>query len=350
MTIIDPVALGQAAADFLHLGDFDEELIDTKPWTSAHDIEMKLTELTAHLETVISKYLRGQHATIDEYNLEAGEMAEPYRLLLVNDFPANFSDRAAQQLLSVIENGPRCGVHTIIAVGSDHRDVPTETIDRIVAATDVISWVGDRRFRLTVGGKASGVDAISDRCPDVTFSPDGRPESPAARLLARIGASSRAAENEVVGYERALPVLNRLIQGGLADRLPMLSDPTPLDSRDSATWWRANSTTGVVAPIGRAGAQAIASLYFSSTEIAGGAVMVGLPRSGKTTALHAAILSMCMLYGPEELELHLIDAKHGVEFKAYANLPHARMVAIKSRPRLCRGRSGEPRCRDSATR
>lgn len=328
LTIVDPVALGQSVADFLHLGDFDEELIDTKPWTSTRDIEAKLTELTAHLETVISKYLRGQHATIDEYNVEAGEMAEPYRLLLVNDFPANFSDRAAQQLLSLIENGPRCGVHTVISVGSEHVDVPSATIDRIVAATDVVSWVGEGRFRLTTGGRVSEVDTISDRCPEITFSSDGRPNSPAAKLLARIGASSRAAENEEVGYEHALPVLNRLIQSGLADRLPVLSDGSSLDHRDSATWWRANSTTGVAAPIGRAGAQAIASLYFSSTEIAGGALMVGLPRSGKTTALHAAILSMCMLYSPDELELYLIDAKHGVEFKAYESLPHARMVAI----------------------
>ena len=58
--------------------------------------------------------------------------------------------------------------------------------------------------------------------------------------------------------------------------------------------------------------------------------MVGLPRSGKTTSLHAMILMMAMLYSPEELELYLIDAKHGVEFKAYERLPHARMVSVRS--------------------
>lgn len=58
--------------------------------------------------------------------------------------------------------------------------------------------------------------------------------------------------------------------------------------------------------------------------------MVGLPRSGKTTSLHAMILTMAMLYSPEELELYLIDAKHGVEFKVYEHLPHARMVSVHS--------------------
>ena len=42
------------------------------------------------------------------------------------------------------------------------------------------------------------------------------------------------------------------------------------------------------------------------------------------------ITTMSMLYAPDELELYLIDAKHGVEFKAYENLPHARMVSIRS--------------------
>ncbi len=39
-------------------------------------------------------------------------------------------------------------------------------------------------------------------------------------------------------------------------------------------------------------------MFFSSTTVAGGAIMVGLPRSGKTTSLHAMILTMAMLYSP----------------------------------------------------
>jgi len=39
---------------------------------------------------------------------------------------------------------------------------------------------------------------------------------------------------------------------------------------------------------------------------------------------------MSIAYSPEELELYLIDAKHGVEFNSYRNLPHARMVAINN--------------------
>lgn len=71
-------------------------------------------------------------------------------------------------------------------------------------------------------------------------------------------------------------------------------------------------------------------MYFSSTDVAGGALMIGLPSSGKTTSLHSIICTLSMLYPLDELELYLIDAKHGVEFKAYEALPHARMVSVHS--------------------
>ena len=43
--------------------------------------------MTEHMETVIQKYLRNEYATIDRYNAQAGELAEPYRFLVLADFP-----------------------------------------------------------------------------------------------------------------------------------------------------------------------------------------------------------------------------------------------------------------------
>ena len=47
------------------------------------------------MENVTQKYLRNEYATIEEYNAVAGEVAEPYRVLVVADFPANFDEKAA---------------------------------------------------------------------------------------------------------------------------------------------------------------------------------------------------------------------------------------------------------------
>ena len=53
----------------------------------ARQIEEQLTRLTAHMETVLQKYLRNEFATIHEYNAQAGEVAEPFQVLVVANFP-----------------------------------------------------------------------------------------------------------------------------------------------------------------------------------------------------------------------------------------------------------------------
>ena len=61
-------------------------------------------------------------------------------------------------------------------------------------------------------------------------------------------------------------------------------------------------------------------------------LIAGRTGSGKSTLLHALITNAALIYGPDEVELYLIDFKKGVEFKTYATqaLPHARVVAIES--------------------
>src|SRR5207245_504057 len=62
------------------------------------------------------------------------------------------------------------------------------------------------------------------------------------------------------------------------------------------------------------------------------ALVAGKTGSGKSTLLHALITNLALHYGPDEVELYLIDFKKGVEFKCYATcaLPHARVVAVES--------------------
>ncbi|MFZ6005558.1 MAG: FtsK/SpoIIIE domain-containing protein [Actinomycetota bacterium] len=331
LKVIDPVALGQSVAEFRHLAEYDERLVDEKTWTSERDIERLLDGLTDHIEVVISQYLKGQFETIDEYNEHAGEVAQPYRALVVFDFPHGFSDRAARQLISLSENGPRCGVYTVLHYSDDAAaGVRSEvSADRIARDMHRIT-LGEDGWQLDLPDPVGhvGLRLFPDQAPPIVFDEAGQPETGCARLLAAVGATARAGHERptAVTLSSLLPVLQRTRMGVLPD----FNGSHTNFSSDPATWWRASTAASAVAPLGRSGAQQVASLHFSSTDIAGGAIMVGLPRSGKTTSLHAVIMTMAMLYSPEELELYLVDAKHGVEFKTYEHLPHARMVSIHS--------------------
>ena len=114
-TFMDPVGRGQNFASFMHLADVDDDIVGTKIWTEAAQIDQRLNDTMEHMENVIQKYLRGEYKTIDEYNKQAGELAEPYRFLVISDFTAGFSTDAQDKLASIISSGKRCGVYVIIA-------------------------------------------------------------------------------------------------------------------------------------------------------------------------------------------------------------------------------------------
>ena len=329
---MDPVSLGHSVAEFRHLSEFDQRLVDIKTWTSERDIETKLAELSDHLEVVISTYLRGQFDSIDEYNRQAGEVAEPYRILVVFDYPHGFTGASTRQLLSLIENGPRCGVQTVLVHDPSHgprEEIPAERLTHSmhrIALTEA-----GRRVTMAEPVGAVDLDFLPDATPPITFAADAKATTPFAQMLLDIGAASRRTLSGPVTLDRVMPILSKLISSERSDQVPHVGDPgRAIDIANPDTWWAATTAPSACAPIGRSGASDLATLYFSSTEIAGGAIVVGLPRSGKSTALHAAILSLSIIYSPTELELYLVDSKHGVEFKVYENLPHARLVSINS--------------------
>ena len=116
--VFDPVGLGQSAGELLDLAEYDADLIGGKVWSLSQDLDARLVELTSHIELVIQKYLRTTYETIDDFNDAAGEIAEPYRMLVLFDFPTGLTAESAARLKSVVENGPRCGVFTLIAADS----------------------------------------------------------------------------------------------------------------------------------------------------------------------------------------------------------------------------------------
>src|SRR5205807_6608560 len=124
-TIIDPLGIGRGFGAFMHLADYDEALVTNQVWTEPRQIEERLADLSAHMEKVTQKYLRNEYATIDEYNAVAGEVAEPYRVLVVADFPAHCDEKAASRLSSIASGGVPCGILTLVAVDRD-RPLPAD--------------------------------------------------------------------------------------------------------------------------------------------------------------------------------------------------------------------------------
>ncbi len=293
-TIIDPVGLGENFAAFMHLADADEKLVTSRIWTEPPHVEQRLADLTEHMENVIQKYLRNQYKSIEEYNQAAGEVAEPYRVLVIANFPTNFTPDAARRLVSIMSSGPACGVCTLVSVDTKAtmpRDFRLADLEQVAFN---LTWA-DNDFRPTDPNLAA--------FPLKTDAPP--PPETIAGVVRRVGQGSVEAARVEVPFDYIMPPADKV--------------------------WDASAAKGFDVPIGRAGATRRQMLSLGRGT-AQHALVAGKTGSGKSTLLHALITNLALTYGPDEAELYLIDFKKGVEFKAYAQhqLPHARVVAIES--------------------
>ncbi len=95
--------------------------------------------------------------------------------------------------------------------------------------------------------------------------------------------------------------------------------------------WSLDSARDLAVPVGRTGAARVQTFRLGRG-VAQHALVAGKTGSGKSTLLNVLVTNLALWYGPDQLEIYLVDFKRGVEFKAYATqrLPHARAVAVES--------------------
>jgi S-DNA-T family DNA segregation ATPase FtsK/SpoIIIE len=293
-TIIDPVGLGENFAAFMHLADHDEKLVTAQIWTEPIQIEQRLVDLTDHIASVIQKYLRNQYKTIEDYNRAAGEVAEPYRVLVIANFPTNFTPDAAKRLISVASSGPSCGVCTLvsadtrIAMPRDFNIADLESVSHTLVWKDGVFTPKDPAL--------AAFPFVADKPPDTAV---------VSKMVQRIGKASKDAVRVEVPFDYIAPAAGMV--------------------------WKGDASRGFDVPVGRAGATR-KQTFGLGRGTAQHALIAGKTGSGKSTLLHALITNLSLIYSPEEAELYLIDFKEGVEFQWYATyrLPHARVVAIQS--------------------
>ncbi|MGI9013242.1 MAG: FtsK/SpoIIIE domain-containing protein, partial [Phycisphaerales bacterium] len=279
-TIIDPVGLGQNFAGFMHLADYEEAFVADRIWTETRHIEQRLTDLTEHMEDVIQKYLRNDFETITQYNLHAGEIAEPFRFLVIANFPVNFSDTAARRLVSIVDSGPRCGVYTLMTM--DTRQAMPQGFQPQDLRKGGVVLVRDK-------GRWVNTDEVLKQWP-LALDP-----APAADFITEtlkvVGEAAKDSTRVEVPFEHVTP---------------------PPDE-----YWTSDSSREIVVPLGRAGATKLQHLELGRG-ITQHALIAGRTGSGKSTLLHVLVTNLALRYHPDQLEFYLVDFKKGVEFKTYA--------------------------------
>jgi len=292
--LCDPVGIGQSYAGFMRLSDLDPSPVGQRIWADPNQIERQLVDLTEHMQTVIQKYLRKDYSTIEEYNEAAGEIAEPYRFIVIPDLQVALTDNGASKLKSILESGPRCGVYAILCV--EHNAKLPEELKGSLDDVPATLHLGDTGKPFEQGPDTELELTLDSEPEDALFS----------QILDRVARASEDAGRIEVPFDRLTP------------------------TNDDELWSR-DCAEELVVPLGRSGARKVQELRLG-LGTRQHALIAGRTGSGKSTLLHVMITAAGMWYGPDQLEMYLIDFKKGVEFKAYTGgrLPHVRAVAIES--------------------
>jgi len=327
----DPEQLGDSVSFLFGLGEEGERIYGDTVRTSTEDLDQLLKKTEQHIAFVTQKYLQGRHKSITEYNTAAGEVAEPYRVLVLFDFPGGFSragGRVDDDLLDRISRiatvGRRAGVFVFVVT-----DNPTTIFE-------TLPWLPDNGMPKYDDKGAQPPKAIQsigieqELHFDWTFKPFSTPSAELLNdMLLTIRKNLQSAEDVQVNPNQVAELALRKVQSDAAAGLQSPGPVAILGKQE--TWWQRSSTTNIASFFGRMGADDVATLRFDCAG-SSSAIVGGRTGMGKSVLLHSIIASLIMNYSPEELELYLIDLKEGIEFKPYAEnaLPHARVVAIES--------------------
>ena len=217
-------------------------------------------------------------------------------MLVVANFPTNFSEAAARRLVSIASSGARCGVYTLISVDTKQQLPAGCQLKDLEPYCLNLNWSAKE-------GRFQWKDPDFSRFPLRLDAPPA--QETFTRLLHTVGDRAKNANKVEVPFDFIAP--------------------------PPEEYWTSNSASGIDVPLGRAGATKLQHLRLgkgTSQHV----LIAGKTGSGKSTLLHALITNVALRYSPDEVELYLIDFKKGVEFKVYAalELPHARVIAVES--------------------
>ncbi len=279
LTVYDPDHLGGSLASFAPLAPAG--LLTSVGPTGLTEV---LDELVEHVRRINEQVLAGDHGSVRELAARTGRRPEPWRIAILLGGSTELSAHQAAQLERLVRTGAACGVH-LVASGIDLAEHPT--VERIQLPA------GTTGARTSLTGEAYPVQLD--------------PPPPA----------------ELIG-----PTCRRI-----GDRVAAGPAPAAFAGLVPERLWTESSATALVAPIGEGTDGRLVTVELGDAPPH--ALIGGPSGSGKTNLLYAWIGALAARYGPDELELYLLDFKEGVSFAKFTPgrkdpswLPQVRLAGI----------------------
>jgi len=289
---IDTFDRGRSFASALNL---PEIVRGNKIYCQEHEIEFILKKCVDDMEEIIQRRLREIYDNVEDYNKANPLTSIPYHYLVFTGFPDGFSDSAINLLLSIARSGIRSGYYLIGGLFTGEYPGIDKLLPRFIEQSSIIY--------LDQHNQARWDDPLFAHMP---IKLDQPPSKELTELVSLLVKDAVEKISDVIEFAR------------LATEL--------------SGWMKCSSEIGLIIPIGLNQNGTLSNIELGPSIETFHGLVGGRIGSGKTNFLHALILSLCLNYSNEEIQLYLVDFKEGVEFQDYVNyqLPQARAIVIEA--------------------
>jgi S-DNA-T family DNA segregation ATPase FtsK/SpoIIIE len=242
-----------------------------------------LEQLVNTARNISTNFLTGNINTLKEFN-EAEAIKEPYNIIVIPNFPNNFNQSDIILVKSIIEEASSCGIYSLITYNNSY--IPEVT-----------------RFNQNL---INDISSIENEIITIDFKND---------------------ETNLKNLE--VPILIKMFSKNFAfDEYEMLEIDKIINDINSNIVFKYNQGENFISiPVGRSGRN-ILKFEMGAKADAFHCLIAGQTGTGKSTFLNSIITQVSQQYSPNEIRLHLLDYKQGVEFKIYKQHPNVETLLL----------------------
>ncbi len=272
---------------FQTLLSLPNEIIGSQVYYDDSMILKLFDEVKKRDSNIVFNKLRSNYKNLIEYNKANEGDFIPLQIFVINNFPINFSDSFVSYIYNSVSKGSITGSYYIFTLSNEiifgGRSVKV--------FNDLLSLLPSIKQDLNLInylGKSDPMNSLDYKLNDETLISDN--------LL-----------TQYFGHE---------------------AKHEALDNKDSNDSLLGDSTEGIKIKIGTKGIKEDVVLCLGNSLDPVHGIVCGKTGSGKTVLLHQIIIQGSINYSPHELQFVLLDYKEGTGFKAYKELPNAKIIAI----------------------
>jgi hypothetical protein len=297
----DPTGLGD---NLIYLAGLSSKIkgenILSKPGELKTLLENSLTDIPDVIQKILGHKFRDK--SLIEYNDLAGHDTRPFHFSMFADYPHSFNKETNNSFLKILQSGKRAGYFTFMSLDTSYQakntfDIkPLEILNKIPCIYEM-----EDSFYI------KGIQEEDIYNKKFKFHLHTKPPENLTEIIDHINDQSKEVKKVIVNI---------------------------LDKFTERNFWKKDSAKGIDTPIGKINFTDLKNFVLSiedgETDNPHHCLIGGSTGSGKTVLLHNLICNTAWLYSPEQVQFYLLDYKEGTEFKVYENLPHVKVLSVKS--------------------